>query len=272
MKGETLATPGPTTPPGPQPDRPASTPPRLAALLAIVRTLLAYGRHLADTVGYRATTPGFMPLAACFGTIDLAVILAHLHRGILRTAALERVLLARAARGRDIALPGHRARPVAAHPAPADPDAPAASPVARPPALRPLRHLPHDTAADFHTPTLQQLEAQVRRRPLGRTIVDICLDLAVVPGFCTGTFWNELFEIMQRHRGSVANLRRERFRREQVLHRQQDRTPTHGWDWSHLRRQMVRQALGFFIGEPPVLPLHLPPPGAPAAAIATGPP
>jgi hypothetical protein len=126
--------------------------------------------------------------------------------------------------------------------------------------------------ADFHTPTLQQLEAQVRRRPLGRTIVDICLDLAVVPGFCTGTFWNELFDIMQRHRGRVANLMRERFRREQALHRQQDRMPTQGLDWSHLRRQMVRQALGFFIGEPPVLPLHLPPPGAPAAAIATGPP
>jgi len=150
----------------------------------------------------------------------------------------------------------------------------AAPPVARAPALRPLRHFPHDndTAADFHTPTLQQLEAQVRRRPLGRTIVDICLDLAVVPGFCTGTFWNELFDIMQCHGGSVANLMRERFRREQALHRQQDRMPTQGWDWSNLRRQMVRQALGFFIGEPPVLPLPLPPPGAPAAAIATGPP
>ena len=43
-------------------------------------------------------------------------------------------------------------------------------------------------------PTPEDLEAQVRRRPLGRTLVDICLDLAVVPGFCAGPFWNELFD------------------------------------------------------------------------------
>ena len=47
---------------------------------------------------------------------------------------------------------------------------------------------------ELFMPTAQDLERQVRRRPLGRTIVDICLDLAVVPGFCIGEFWNELFE------------------------------------------------------------------------------
>ncbi len=129
-----------------------------------------------------------------------------------------------------------------------------------------------DDLAEFDTPTQQQVERQVRRRPLGRTIVDICLDLAVVPGLCTGPFWNELFEIMQWYGGSVAALMRERCRREEAFGREQDRCPTHGWDWLRLRRDVVRQALGFFIGEEPAVPAGRPAALAPAAALATGPP
>jgi hypothetical protein len=266
-------TPAPATPPDPAPDRPRTpTPVRIAALLHVVRILLAYGRHLADTLAARAATPSLMPIAAGFGTTNLSLILAHLHRGILRAAALEHVLLARAALGRDLAPPGSRARPNHRHPTPAPPDQPAAPPAARTPPSRPAWRFPCNPAIDFHTPTLQQLEAQVRRRPLGRTVADICLDLAVVPGLCTGTFWNALFDIMQGYGGSVAHLMRERFRREQAFHQQQDRSPTPGWDLSNLRRHLVRHLLGFFIGEPPMLPFHPPPPGAPAAAIATGPP
>ena len=56
-------------------------------------------------------------------------------------------------------------------------------------------------------------ERQVRRRAFGRTIVKICLDLAVVPGFCTSAFWNELFEIIHYLGGSVASLMRGKHRR-----------------------------------------------------------
>ena len=108
----------------------------------------------------------------------------------------------------------------------------------------------------------------MRRRPLGRTLVDICLDLAVVPGLCTGTFWNELFDAMRCYGGSVAGLMRERNRREQVFDREQDSSPTQNYDWLD-RRPMVRQVLGFFIGGEPVLPLQLP---TTTAAAATGPP
>jgi hypothetical protein len=71
-------------------------------LLHAARILLTYGRHLIDTVRHRATAPNFNAIAANFGTANLATILAHLNRGILRAAALERVLLARAAAGKDI--------------------------------------------------------------------------------------------------------------------------------------------------------------------------
>ena len=106
----------------------------------------------------------------------------------------------------------------------------------------------------------------MRRRPPGRTIIDICLDLAVVPGFCHGAFWNELFDIMNCFGGSVVTLMRQKSRREQAFAQQLDRIRGSNWDWLRLKRDALRQILGFFIGEPPVNPLE------PATAIATGPP
>jgi hypothetical protein len=237
-------------------------PERIAGLLRVVRILLGYGRHLADTVVQRAAAPSFTSIAACFGTINLSVILAHLHRGLLRAAALERLLLARAASGRDIAFA--RARPRDSQPTPA--------PATRDALPRSSRRMSWDDLPEFDNPTQQQIERQVRRRPVGRTIVDICLDLAVMPGLCTGPFWNELFEIMQWYGGSVAALMRERCRREEAFAREQDRSRTQGWDWWRGRGDMIRQALGFLIGEEPVAPPAQPATLAPAAALATGPP
>jgi hypothetical protein len=238
--------------------------PRIAACLRVVRILLGYGRHLADTVSHRAAAPGFATIAACFGTANLALIVARLHRGILRAAALERVLLARAATGRDV-----MSKIIGPRPNRVPSPRPATS--CRQPATRcaPALTLSPDRPANFRTPTLEQFEAQVRRRPLGRTIVDICLDLAVVPGLCTGKFWNELFDLARCHGGSIARLVHERWRREQAFDREQDTHPTPGPDnWSNPGRQTIRQALGFFIGEDPVAPFAL----SASIAAATGPP
>jgi hypothetical protein len=240
-------------------------PERIARLLRVVRVLLGYGRHLADTVRDRAAAPAFSAIAACFGTASLSVIGAHLQRGILRALALQRVLLACAAAGRDLEFAEPRIRNRETAPAPADAarDQAAAAPVPRPAASPPMRRSSRDDPANFHTPTLEQLEREVRRRPLGRTIVDICLDLAVVPGLCTGAFWNELFDLIRSHGGSIVTLVLERRRREQAFDQQQDRLPAPGWIRSSPRRETIRELLGFFIGEPPL---------APCAASATGPP
>jgi hypothetical protein len=260
-------TPQPASPPDPSPDHPGTTmPEHIAFILQAVDILLGYGRHLLATVRQRATTPTFTSIAACFGTANLSTILAHLKRGILRATALENVLLARAATGRDINIPTSRNRTDEPPPAPADAQpAPPPAPKAAP---RPSRRIGWDNP-EFFMPTLEDLERQVRRRSLGRTMVDICLDLGVVPGFCTAAFWNHVFEIIHCLGGSVATLMREKTRRGDEFARKPESSPESNWDWRDLARDAIRQVLGFFIGEPPVDPFA---PSPASCAVATGPP
>src|SRR6202034_2887215 len=112
----------PASPHDPQSDPPGRTmPARIAAVLHTVRIMLGFGRHLAETAKDRSAKTDFNAIAACFGTSRLSAILAHLQRGLLRAAALERVLLARAARGQDICFTVPRERPPATLAAPTDP-------------------------------------------------------------------------------------------------------------------------------------------------------
>jgi hypothetical protein len=240
-------------------------PARIAALLHTVRVLLGFGRHLAETVTHRSASTDFNAIASCFGTGRLQVILAHLQRGLLRAAALERVLLERAARGRDIRFTAPRKQASATPAAPADPtaeqspgqpaelraDPPAEQsaevPVARK-AARPSRPLGWNDPELF-MPTPEALEAQVRRRPLGRTLVDICLDLAVVPGFCTGPFWNHLFDCISFTGGSVAVLMLTKTQRQKAFSDEQDKQVGSNWDWQEMGRDAFRRVLGFCIGE-----------------------
>ena len=261
-------TPRPTPPPDPSDHTGTAVPENITFLLHAVRTLLGYGHHLLATIRHRATAPTFPTIAACFGTSNLSTILAHLNRGILRAAALERMLLARAATGRDI---DFVTRPIRME----DPDPPPASPPAEQPADQPVTRKatprpslpPGSDDPELFMPTLEDLQRQVRRRSVGRTITEICNDLAVVPGFCTPAFWNGIFEIMHYFGGSVATVMREKTRREQAFIQEQDRKLDSTWDWLQLKRDELRQVLGFFIGEPPVDPFC-----DATVPLATGPP
>ena len=264
-------------------------PARIAALLVTVRIMLGFGRHLAETAKDRSASPDFNAIAACFGTGRLSAIIAHLQRGLLRAAALERVLLERAARGRDIRFTTPRQRASVTPPAPPDPpaapaDPPAGRPMEAPPGLPAEAQVARKAAArpsrppgwndpELFMPTPEDLEAQVRRRPLGRTLVDICLDLAVVPGFCAGPFWNELFDSIRLYGGSIATLMQEKLRRQEAFCEEQDRKPGSNWDWQEMRRDALRRVLGFFIGEATDAsfdPIQNQNPLA--AAVSTGPP
>jgi hypothetical protein len=243
-------------------------PARIAALLHTVRIMLGFGRHLAETAKDRSASPDFNPIAACFGTSRLCAILAHLQRGLLRATALERVLLERAAQGRDIRFTAPRKRATVTPAAPADPpagqpaeqsadprvgqpaEAPAEQPAEAPVARKTAPSRPPGwNDPELFMPTLEEFEAQVRRRPLGRTLVDICLDLAVVPGFCAGPFWNDLYDIIRLTGGDVGTLMQEKARRQEAFCEEQDKKPGSNWDWLEMKRDALRRVLGFCIGE-----------------------
>ena len=62
-----------------------------------------------QTLEHRAVARGFATIARFFGTVALDTILAHILRGLMRAIALERMLLRRAARGRDLRILAPRA-------------------------------------------------------------------------------------------------------------------------------------------------------------------
>ncbi len=253
MQHDATARSCPASPPDPQPDRPGKpVPANIAQILHILRVLLRYGDHLVATLEHRAAARGFSTIAQWFGTANVAVILAHLCRGIRRAVALERVLLARAARGRDLVVAQPRAGGAGSQPQPEDQAGTAQAAASEPDAprtakLRSLRTNPHEPLDLSHIPTVEELEAEARRRSVGRVIADICRDLGVAPGLCAGGFWNDLFHALISYSGNLAGFCGEMRRREVVFEKELDKRPALGWP--EQGREAVRRVLGFFIGE-----------------------
>jgi hypothetical protein len=167
---------------------PTPEPSRVGRLLGLVRKLIDYGRELAATLRHHSATIDLAAATRPFGTRDIALILAHITRGLHRANALEARLVRNAARLD--APPRPRAAPATAKPAAA------ARPPAAPPADARLAHLP----------TPEQFAAEVRRRPIGAVIADICRDLGIMPSH---PLWREVQMAMIRYGGSLANLVRD---------------------------------------------------------------
>jgi hypothetical protein len=237
-------------PTAPTPEKPRPIPGRIGAVLKILASLIAHARHFAATAATRAAAPEFATVAAVFGTHDLPIILHRLQRGLLRALALQHYLLARAVSGRNlrfawppgVALQPHHRPP--ARPAPAKQPAPVRARQADPARLGP------DNPASSPLPTPEELEAWVRRRPIGRTMAYICMDLGIVPGLCAGEFWNQVEKTLRRYGGSLNRLYQLRAEREESFQRERDARPeTWHTDWRDMRRATIRQVLGCLIGE-----------------------
>ena len=183
--------------PAPTPDPPrvtADMPAAIGRVLSVVRRLIDYGRQLAAKVQQRAAAPGFALFARPFGTADLTVILARIISGLRRAAALETRLCQRAASGRDlvpIRLPAIRA---ARQSAPPD----------VPPEPQPVA--PTEDPRLARLPTEAEIAAEVRRRPIGAVIVDICRDLGIGPGRLDRAFWEELQRAIILYGGSLVRF------------------------------------------------------------------
>jgi hypothetical protein len=175
----------------------AGMPGAIGRVVRLLRKLIDYGTQLIDTVQQRAASPGFTQFARPFGSADLAVILARITCGLRRAAFLEARLCQRAARGRDIApapirLPGgpRATRQAAAPEAQPDPQR-----VGQPSDPRFAR-----------LPTEEEIATEVRRRPIGAVIVDICCDLGIAPGHLDRAFWDEINHAIMMYGGSLARF------------------------------------------------------------------
>ena len=184
----------PITEPDPPGAAPA-TPTAIGRVLSLVRKLIDLGKQIANTVQQRATTPGFAVFAKPFGTADLAFILARITAGLRRAAALEASLTRHAAGGQDLAPAPIRM------PAPRGPGAPR-----QPSAPSPPPAIPTDDPRLARLPTEAQIAAEVRRRPVGAVIADICRDLGITPGQLDRAFWDEISHAIMVYGGSLAGF------------------------------------------------------------------
>jgi hypothetical protein len=190
----------PTTPPDPPQDHAGAVvaePSRTARLLGLVRMLMDYGFELACTLQRRAA-PNDVSVSAMirpFGTINLALILARITRGLRLAGALEERLMR---------------RPVAEEKKPASTSAPSPRQprAARPAAARRTLEDPDPRLALL--PTSEQIAADIRRRPVGAVIADICRDLGILPGH---KLWRELSLAIIDHGGSLVGLTKDIFKR-----------------------------------------------------------
>jgi hypothetical protein len=166
---------------------PTIRPGRAECLLGLVRKLIDYGRELAVTLHQRAAA--HLHSVACdFGTRDLTLILASITRGLLRANALEARLTRSVARLD--AEPRRRDAPVQCKPR-------AAAPVVSP-----------DGTADPCLAELsleEQIAAEVRGRPIGVVIADICRDLGIAANH---PLWREISLAIIREGGNLVPVLR----------------------------------------------------------------
>jgi len=179
-------------------------PPRVGGFLGLLRTLIAYGTNLAGTLRQHAADPRLLPcfahVAIILRTGDLTLILARVSRALLRAAALEERLRRLAARGQDLRDP---MRPV---PTPK----PRKKRARRKPA--PRLHDPAQEPSLESPPTLEQIAAEDRCRPIGAVLVDICLDLGIVRGQMDRATWNQLHDYIISYGGDLGAFASSRLR------------------------------------------------------------
>ena len=186
------------------PPSPREASPEDARLLLVVRTLIAFGHEfIASLRGRNQTTPP-LEVARQFRTIDLALIINRITRGLMIAQALQARLLRRQARAAAIpAQPAAPARPASAprpDSAPFDPEPPNPAP------RRPRRTEAEDEdEAELLSglPSAREIARRFRRRPVGAVIVEICRDLGITTQH---KLWRDIQRAIIFHGGSMVRL------------------------------------------------------------------
>ena len=155
---------------------PTTEPTRIGRLLGLVRKLIDYGRQLSTALVDR--TADLASVTCDFGTRDIALILRRITCGLQRAQALEARIIESGA-------PLDAAPGCIAGAAVTSRRTPPAAP--RPRAPRPPAEPPDPRLARL--PSVEEIAAEVRSRPIGAVLADICRDLGIMPSH---PLWREL--------------------------------------------------------------------------------
>jgi len=167
----------------------------ITRFLFLLRWIIGYGKTLADTFHQCAPDAGLRHFVSTrFRTSDLNQVFARIKRGLMLALALEAKLVKRAETGRDIAEAPVRY----STPATQRSDTPRKRTAAR---RTNVIDLPLD-----RLPTAEEIAEELRCRPLGAILVDICRDLGIVPGDLTREQYDELLQMVTRYGGSMVVL------------------------------------------------------------------
>ena len=172
----------------------APAPEGIACFLILLRWIIGYGQELAASVRQGRLGDDFARVVRRYRTSDLAVILARLQRGLMLAAGLRDRLVQRAATGRDLTpapyrypQPGTRRQGEPQH--------------RRAPRKTNIVDLPLD-----RLPTAEQIADELRRRPAGAVLVDICRDLGILPDDLPLELRQALETMVIRYGGSISVL------------------------------------------------------------------
>lgn len=140
---------------------------RTAHLLGLVQSLIAFGKSLLETLQADPNPNVRSGIAHRFGTRNVALIIARITRGLLMAGVLNDRLVHNA---RELDRPRSSPGPTAIKTPPAQP---------RPQRVRAQE--PDDAELLARLPTAEEIAAQIRHRPIGRVLEDICRDLGILP-------------------------------------------------------------------------------------------
>lgn len=176
------------------PDRPAPTPAdattRTGRLLGVLRALILHGKQLAARLQQRAAATNLAGIICSFGTTDIARILASITRGLHLATALEAKVAS---------------RPVRQPAAPADAESTPSRGQPRP--ITPAdQTAPEIDPRIVNLPNPEDIAAQIRRRPAGAVIADICRLLGIVPA---DPLWRQISLVVMENGGSFLKLYKE---------------------------------------------------------------